>query len=814
MLGNYVATFLGQLRRDGVYVLIAILGLAVAFTAAILIAAFVRNELTYDHWVPNYRSVAKIGAVISRPGQPPDPYDVSPSTLAARLKVEMPNAVVARLKESLPTLSRRAGNEGVAEESFAWVDPEFFSVFPLPALAGDPAVALRQPDALVITRAMARKYFGRDLPIGETLRVEGPQGVHPFRVMAVLKDLPSNTNLVSQIFASSRSPYSDLHALDRAPPGLLTTFTYVRLPPSATWTDLQHALDVTGRPVYALYAEQGTGGRFRFRPLPLAELHLTPPGHTDTVAKPLGSRQVAYSIAGIGALIVLVAAINFVTLLTARAARRGVEVGVRKAVGARRVQLMQQFMAEALIQTGIAALLAEGFAELLLHPFGAFTHRDLGLGLIHDPSMVAAVIAVALVVGLLASIYPALVLSSFRPATVLKGGVVQAIGPKSAREALVAVQFAILIGLIATTVTIYRQTHFALSKGVGDNGQLILRVNGSCKGPFAQEVARLPGVAGAACSTLNALNTPALVNSLPVEVGGGHQESFDWAPVEFGFFQVYGIHPLAGRVFSPDHGTDGVLANWSTPAQPTVVINETAARKLGYSDPRAAVGRQMLWTRPGAKPVTGPSEIIGVVSDMPMTVRDATDPIFYLVVPGAGPSVISIRLTGQDISGTARAIERLWAHVDPVHPMIGTFLSQYRQTLNLDLIIESEAVADCAALAVLLACVGLFALSAYTAERRTKEIGIRKAMGASTLDVVRLLVWQFSIPVICAIGIATPIAVLITDHWLHQFVYRVGLSAWPFVAAPAAALIIAWLTVLFHSYTVGKSNPAAALRYE
>jgi putative ABC transport system permease protein len=830
MFRNYLVTALRNLTRNWLYAAISILGLAVAFTAALLIAQFVRNEFSYDHWIPGYQKVYKITDVLDQPGQPPDGSDITQTLIAGQLKAVFPGAAaIARLMPDTPTERHRPGEAGVIDRAFAWADPDIFKVLPLPALAGDLKTALQQPDTVVITRGAARRYFGRDLPIGDTLEVEvtppGQPGQvnppapvrHPMRVTAVLKDLPSNTNLATEVFASGRSAYSTLSIWDAAPPrlGNIATYTFVRLSSKATAEQLQRALDIAGRPEAKLFADFSNGAKYAFHAVPLSEAHLTPLGLTVVGAKPTGSPAVAYALAGVGALIVLVAAINFVTLLTARAARRGVEVGVRKAAGARRSDLMIQFIGEALIQVAFAALIAVGLAALLLGPFSAFTQRGLTLDFIHDPWLLPGVAGIALLVGLAAAVYPALVLSSFRPAAVLKGAVIQTSGSALARQALVVLQFAVLIGLIMATATLYRQTQFALARGIGADTKLIVTVSTPCDNAFPEQVRKLPGVAGAACSSFNALNTPNTKNIAPVQIGL-RQVSFDLAPVDFGFFELYGVKPLAGRLFSPDHGQDGVLADLQTKAMPTVIINETGARTLGFSDPRAAIGRQMLWPRgggPGPPPKPRPSEIIGVVPDLPVTVRSAADPMFYFVVPKK-LNVLSIKMTGRDIPGTVRAIEATWKRTGNTQPIQERFLSQYRAIQYLDIIIQGATIAICAGLAILIACLGLFALSAFTTERRTKEIGIRKVMGATTFDVVKLLLWQFTIPVLWAIVIALPAGFLIMDHWLHGFAYHVDLTPWTFVFAAAAALAIAWFAVSFQTFMVARAKPIGALRYE
>ena len=837
MFRNYLVTALRNLGRNWLYGAIGILGLAVAFTAALLIAQFVRGEFSYDRWLPGYQQVYKIANVIVQPSQPPSPGDTNQAVLASQLRPLLPGAEVARLMEDFPPVKPRPNDTPNTDRAFAWADPNIFKVFPLPVLAGNLDTALQQPDTMVITRNVARKYFHRDLPIGDTLMVQttippppgsppltkGSTAWHTMRVTAVLKDLPSNTNLVTEVFASARSAYSQLAVLDSRPPafGNVFTFTFVRLPPRMSPEDLQRALDQATKPESALANNFNPGSRWLYRGVPLSEAHLTQPGLTAVVAKPVGSRPVAYGIAGVGALIVLVAAINFVTLMTARAARRGLEVGVRKAAGAQRTDLMVQFIGEALIQVAFAALIAIGLSELLLGPFSAVVQRGLSLNFIRDPWLLPGVVLAALVIGLLAAAYPAMVLSSFRPAIVLKGGVAQASGSPLARASLVVVQFAILVGLIVTTTTIYRQTQYALAQGLGTvDSKLIVGVMTPCDTAFPDEVRKLPGVAGAACSSFNALNTPNSKGLTTVQLGGGRKATFDVVPVDFGFFELYGVKPLAGRVFQKSHGEDGVLADPMTNAMPTVMINKTAARTLGFSDPRQAIGRRLLWARgrPGQGPSMGPppigaSLIIGVVPDTPVTVRIATDPTFFFVVP-KNLNVLSIRMTGQDVPGTLKAIEAAWKKTGKGAPLNEIFLSRFRMNLYLDLVIQGVTIAICAGVAVLIACLGLFALSAYTTERRTKEIGIRKVMGADTVQVVVLLLWQFTLPVLAAIAVAVPLGFFAMGWWLHGFTYHVSLSAWTFVLAAVAAVLIAWCTVSYQSFMVARAKPAGALRYE
>ena len=839
MLRNYLLTALRNLERNRLYAAITILGLGVAFAAAILIGQYVRGELTYDHWIPGYQRVYKITNTLVQPGQTPNTYDTGPSVLASQIRTGFAGAeTIVRADLDARPVKARPGDTAATEVAFAWVDPDFFKAMPLSALAGDLATALQQPDTVVITRRMARKYFHRDLPIGDTLMVQPrtppppayapPQQQQPtwrtMRVTAVLEDLPSNTNLMTEVFASGRSAYSDLAVRAARPPDYgerSVAFTFVRLRPGVSAAELEHALDIVTRPEAAMAAAYISGSKWLYRTVPLGEAHLTPVTQSAPISRTTGNRAIIYGIAGVGALIVLVAAINFVTLMTARAARRGVEVGVRKATGARRADLMAQFVGEALLQVAIAVLIAAALAELLIKPFSAFVQREMVVDFIHDPALTAGIVGVALVAGLLAAVYPALVLSSFRPAAVLKGGPIQGSrGSPTARTAMVVVQFAILVCLIATTLTIWRQTQYALTRGMGGADKLLAAVWAPCKGPFHEEARKLPGVAGTACSSQNALDIPGGKDLEAVKVAGGSKSTFALAPVEFGFFELFGVKPLAGRTFQRDHGEDGVLADPDAAAMPTVIINQTAARALGFSDPNAAIGKQLSWGRwrrgddhSKGPPPLAPSLIVGVVADAPNSMRIAVDPTFYVVNPRSS-DFVNVRMTGKDIPGTLKALAETWKRTNPDQPYNVLALSQYRLIQYLDLTIQSATAGIGAGLAVLIACLGLFALSAYTTERRIKEIGVRKAMGADTRDVVLLLLWQFTIPVLVATAIAIPAGFVAMDWWLRGFVYHAPLSAWTFLLAAVAVVLIAWVTVSWQSFAMARAKPVRALRYE
>jgi putative ABC transport system permease protein len=829
MLKNYISAALGNLRRNWIYASITIAGLAVSFAAAILIGLYLRDEYSYEAFLPGAQDVYRFATILDLPGEKPNVLDAAPAAAGAALKLDFPEAaLVSRVNVSPATIKK---GDAVVPEMTLWADPGFFQIMRYPVLAGDPNAALEAPDGLVITREAARKYFGQDKPIGRTLQVdsgmggwglppeEAPvvNGFHPMRVLAVLEDLPSNTHISAQVFASGRAAFSPTSVFDRHPnPYSINTFTYVRTRPGASVAGLASRLKTFADKHFPRPGNMSSNYRFRF--VALKDLHFAAVGSWGDAIRPPGDRKVDAGVAAVGALIVVIAAINFVTLMTARATRRAVEVGVRKAVGARRRDLIAQFMGEALIYVLIALVFAIAIAELTLPHLNAFLQRGLKFDYLSDPRLFGALAGVALLTAGLAGLYPSLVLSGFRPASALKGGATQPAGSASVRQVLVVGQFAILIGLIVMTGTIFRQTNFALHDALRLDTNEVLQVLAPCRSAFRQELEGMAGVKAVSCGSRAALGG---ASKTVIFKPDRSMQTINEAQVDVGFFELHGVRPISGRFFAKGHGEDMVLdrPDATTATQPSIVINQAAALALGFSNPSDAVGKRYSWVRwaqspPGVIPPDQVSEIVGVAPDFTLgSIRTTIEPALYYVDPVRAGSLVA-KLDGRRIPETMPAIDRLWKRSGMKGPPNYLFEDQSLQSLYKDVITQEIALSICAGLAILIACLGLFALAAFVTERRTKEIGVRKAMGASTFDVVRLLLWQFTQPVLWANLIAWPLAFWAMDHWLKGFAYRVDLPPWLFVVSAIIAVLIAWATVSTHAWLVARAKPAMALRYE
>jgi putative ABC transport system permease protein len=520
------------------------------------------------------------------------------------------------------------------------------------------------------------------------------------------------------------------------------------------------------------------------------------------------------SVATAGVLIVLMAAINFVNLMTARAGRRAAEVGVRKVAGAERADLIVQFIGEALVYAALGALIALAIAEIALPSFNAFLGRTSAF-----PYGVAVPVLLGLVllIGILAGAYPALVLSRFRPAAALKGGLIQSSGSPALRQGMVAFQFAVLIGLIVATAVIWRQTLFATRDSLGLDTDQVLLIQAPCvPDGFKTELAALPGVAGVACS----VGAP-LGNTIPAKAASfqGREMSLFANSIGFGFFELYGLKPLAGRFFSPAYGGDATSAADDSPTRiESVVINESAARALGFARPADAVGKSFRWshikTMDGRYFQVHPANVIGVVEDFPMnTIRSRIEPTAFYVEPDQS-SLINVRLNGHPTPETGKGLEGLARKYGFPAGLNFAFVTPILRSRYLDIRHQGQLFEIFSGLALFIACLGLVGLAAFATEQRTKEVGIRKAMGAGRFDILKLFLWQFTVPVASANLIAWPFAFVFVTRWLQGFAYRIELTVWPFAAAAVMAVCIAWLTVMSLALKAAKARPVNALRYE
>jgi len=796
---NCLAAALRNLARSRFYSAISVFGLAIGLCAAILVGLIARNETSYDHFLPGYERIYLAGALLLPTGHPGMYSHESPSWIAAPMQQRFP--AVEAITRLAPADVRLKHGVVEAKETIYWADPNVFEVLRFTALAGDLQSALQRPDSIVITRSLAQKYFGQDDPVGSSIMVSDG---HPMTVTAVIEDLPvHNSQFETAIFASGASSYSDLTRLENdpnnhpdSPPITVTVRTYFRLASGASLEALQQAMPEffnSVRPSRLM----PVGVHLTLNLVRIDQIHLSP-GLNPGVASRL------WMIIIIGVLIPLIAAVNFLNLTTARAARRALEVGIRKAAGAGRLPLIAQFIGEALIYTLIAAVLALMGVELLLPGVNSFLQTGAVFAWWRNPLQIVWIAAGALLLALLAGSYPAFLLSAFNPVAVLKARVSRP-GGNALRLLLVGAQFAVLIGLVIAAGVVYEQRQYATHEALRVNTDQVLVIRTACTHDLEDRLRALAGVRGVACSSPSLLKNDSFGN---YTLKDGSVTAMDIIAIEPGTMEILGVQARAGRFPVP-------LKN----EPPGLLINEAAARRLGFQTPAAAIGQFLPITD---APQMTAIPVIAVVPDFNVdSVSETVRPTVYTPLETASRRfrtddgvLINVKLRGSAIPQTLVAIDRLLTRAHPDEPVDRQFLDNYIQSLYLSVQRQEQALAVSAAVAVMLACLGLVGLSASLAERRTKEIGIRKAMGAHTTDILRMLLWQFTRPVLVSMAAAWIVAGFVMNRWLHGFAYHVELDLWLMAGAALVGLMIALATVSTHCYLIARARPVAALRYE
>jgi putative ABC transport system permease protein len=795
MWQSYLFAALHNLLRNRVYAAINILGLALGFSAAFLIALYVRDELTFDQFFAGHERVYRVLMDVTEPGRSTIHSPIIPAGVAATLESEFPEVEMAtRLSPGLGTL--RQGDVEVLPQKFYSADSNFFRMFPFRTVSGVLTTALDQPNSIVLSQSMAHQLFGSGPVLGRTLLLNRARSIE---VTAVIEDLPWHSHM----------------ALDAVISGQLTNaYTYVRLREGTSPTVLSATMQ-------ELVAHREPGAARRYTLTQLSDVHFLPPSGAFDM-RPPGDRRSLGVLALIAAVILVVAVCNFVSMMTARAARRSVEVGVRKAAGATRGQITMQFLSECLLLCALAFGVAMLAVAVILPAFNRFLQRDSGFDFFRDPVLFSGVVVAWLVVALLAGLYPALALAQFRPATTLTGGFFLPGGTSRLREALAVLQFSTLLALMIATITINRQTHFALEDGLRVPGEQVFRSPFTCGAlPSVRDVvANIPGVLRASCASERDQTGRLLFSSQGKEV------EIRGMPVDARYLALMNVQPVAGRLLDEGRGEDMTLmpvtgaAAPAPPSNPAVVINESAARALGFADPRQAAGSYRRWRLPGT--TTGrmlpgesdSSQIVGVVPDFSLgSVRERIEPTAYYIDSRNAYSLY-LRLDGTRLPEAMRAVEAAVKRETQGAPLVGRFLSQVLDDLHGDIRRLGTLFTAFTAVALGIAALGLLGLAIYTAESRIREIGVRKCMGASRLDILRFIGWQFARPVLLANLVAWPLAWFFMHRWLQSFAYHVNLGLSTFVLASAIVLGIALATVAGHAVLVARSRPVEALRHE
>lgn len=828
MLRNYLTVAIRNLVAHKLHAVINIGGLAVGLAACLLILLYVRDETSYEDWLPKADRIAAVEITFFAPGREPMAFAGTPGPLKPALDKELSSDIERSVRLFDDQEPVRAGERQFIADT-TYVDPGFFEVFDLKMIGGERDRVLADASSILLSETTAKKYFGAEPAIGQSITVSGTRA---YTVIGVFADVPKNSHLrFDSIALFDVERYKDRPWVADQWTSV-NVRTYVLLRSAAARARVEAAMPgfidrnvVVDFPGFT--EPPSTLVRFDLMPVRDIHLHADKAGYART-----GSFTAVVAFAGIALLILIIACINFVNLATARAMTRAREVSMRKVVGATRRQLIVQHLGEAVLTALVALVLALALVELALPAFNAFLHKELRLDVLDDPMLLVVMLGLIVTVGVVGGLYPALYLSRFRPAEVLKANQSSAHGSSLLRAGLVVFQFAISIALIVCTATIYTQTIYARTLDLGFErgdrmtvaglGDLPAEESGAT---LKREIAALPGVRGVALSS----DAPPLRHNnnallYPTASTAGEKLLIETLRVEPDFFAVFGVEPVAGRLFSLDRAGDFRLPakerEQSTEPRQGVVVNRAFVAKLGVRSPDEAIGKVLWEVQEEGQPMIA-TEVIGVVPDLYLrSVRQVVTPLMYYAQrPEAGFNWLTVHAEPGRLRELRPQIDAIWSRLAPTVPIRTGFIDEdLRKQYDGDEQ-RGQIFAGFAAFAILIACLGLFGLASFSAQRRTKEIGMRKVLGASVLDIVRLLVWQFSRPVLVANLIAWPVSFYVMHRWLAGFQYKISLTdprvlLGIFGGAALLALAIAWLTTAGHAYKVARANPGRALRVE
>jgi putative ABC transport system permease protein len=810
MFKNYIKTAVRSLYKNKGFTAINILGLALGLATCLLIVFYVVDELSYDRYNTKADRIYRVNEDLKL-GENNLQYAVAMAPLAKTLKAEYPYVEDATRIKSAGTTHVKKGNGNIVENKVGFVDANIFNVFTLPMISGDPKTALLEPNTVVITESTAKKYFNTTNAVDKTIVFNDKEN---FKVTGVIKDLPKQSHFNFDFFVSLESfPDSHSNAWLRSDYN-----TYVLLKDAKDHNKLAASFPAflqkfTGAQMQSELGlniaqfEKG-GSHFRLNLTALTDIHLT----SSRIGElgPNSTTQYVYIFSAIAIFILLIACVNFMNLSTARSSNRAREVGVRKVLGSSRKHLIFQFLAESILITLVATLIAILAATILLPLFNQLSGKEIVLTVDTFKWLVPALLAIVLVIGSLAGSYPAFFLSAFQPIDVLKGKLSAGFKGGGLRSFLVVFQFFVSILLIIGTLVIHNQLNFIQTKNLGYNRNQVLVVKNSEElkqqaNVFKQELAELPGVKEATMTGFLPTNGWRHTNIYYKDATYDQKKSLfpqSWQ-IDADYIPTMDMKIAAGRNFSKEMQTDSSA----------IIINEAAAKFLGFADPVGKTIYQSLGGNRKGGPNVKECHIVGVVKDFHFnSLREKIEPIVLTYGQNAG--ALAIRVSTANITALMAQVKDKWNSLSPGVQIDYSFMDQdfdasYRseQRIGTIFIIFTS-------LAIIIACLGLFGLAAYAAEQRTKEIGIRKVLGADVSVIVGMLSKDFIKLVCIAIILASPIAWFVMTKWLQDFAYRITIQWWVIAVAGVGALVIAFVTISFQSVKAALANPVDSLKNE
>jgi len=800
MFKNYLKIAFRNVKKHKAYAFINIAGLAIGMACCILIISFIATELSYDRYHKKSDRIYRLGLDASLGGnQILMPISTAPA--APALMQDYPEILDAVRFQRMRNVSVKDRDLEFFEENVYFADNSIFNIFTFPMKLGDSQSALKTAYSMVMTEDTAKKYFGDQNPIGKILKVDNQ---FDYTVTGVIENVPKNSHFTFDILCSFESLYAQRgEAMEEWLS--FNLYIYVLLQEGTKPKELENKFPAL------IDKHMGTtlkaiGGEINFFLQPLTKIHLH--SHMENEIGANSDIAYIYIFSAIALFILIIACINFMNLATARSALRAREVGIRKVIGAERKELIRQFLGESLIYSLFSMLVAVLLAHLVLPLFSSLSGRDLTIDYFGIPWLIPAIIGMILFVGFPAGSYPALFLSSFQPVKVLKGRLKAGAANTRFRSILVVGQFVISIGLIISTGVILNQLRYMKNKNLGFEKGNVVVVRTSA-GParesidsIKQEFKKISGVLNAGLTSQLPGREANISPFVPEGFSATEAQLMKGIDIDQDFIPTMGITVTAGRNFSSEFGTD---------TSDAILINEAAARKFGWADP---IGKKIENFSGEEIEDRTAKTVVGVIKDIHMTSLHSLIMPLYINNESDDWDNIVIRINPNNVGGTIDNLRAKWSELYPNQSFDYYFLDDSLATLYESEGRLSQIFSSFTLFAIFIACLGLFGMASFTAEQRTKEIGIRKVLGASVSGVVVLLAKDFLKLVLIANILAWPIAYLAMKEWTKEFAYQSGIGVEMFVITGVLAALIALLTVSFQSIKAALSHPIDAIKYE
>jgi len=800
MILTYFKIAFRRLQKSRLYTLINLVGLTVGISSCLLIGLFIINELSYDRFNQNADRIVRMTMQFGEGGK--EKYALTGTKAGPQLQRTFPQ-VESFVRTINGSVVMKYGSQMYIEKRFVYADSSFFKIFSFPLLEGDPKTALDAPNKVVITQSMAKKYFGNDEPIGKILSVGwyGPPKI--FQVTGVTADAPEN----SQIKFDFIGAFSTLSASKHEEWWTANYTTYLLLKNKDQLTGFQHQLDNYMKDVSKGELKLAANSPLTYNLEPMLWVHL----HSQLNGlEPSGSITKVYGLGIIALLILIIACINYTNLATVQSSAKSTEIGIRKVLGAQKSQLFGQFIGESFLLTLIALVFAVVLAIVFLPYFNQLTGKQFSFMVWMHPLPILVMLALCVFIAFASGSYPAFVLSNVRLISILKSGLKLTSSGGFFRQALIVLQFTISVGLIAFTIVVVQQLSYIRHKDLGYDKDHVIVITTDDNAhqhyeALKTEIARMPGVTSV--SGANAMPTSVQWgDGITADDGHGKKTlNIICLPSDVGLIKTLNMKLIAGRDFTDDEFKLMDTANKYKNFKYSFILNETAASNLGWT-PQQAIGKTVVKGEPGT--------VVGVIKDFHFASLHQPIGPMMLFLDTMFTNYMLVKTTGQNAPATIQALQALWKERVPSMPFTYRFLDDNYNSMYESEQKTADVFSTFSTLAILLACMGLFALSAFTTAQRAKEIGIRKVLGADVAGIVGLIAKDFLKLTFIAVIIASPLAWYFMNHWLQDFAYRISINAWVFILAGGAAVLIAFITVSFQSVKAALANPVESLRSE